>query len=73
MQKTDPNEYAFPTGPAVGNGLTIREFFAAQALQGILASAPIRCSDPVGSAKKARDCADALIAELNKYPAPYGS
>jgi hypothetical protein len=58
----------FPSGPpfpSVGTGLTKREYFAAKALQGILASA-----HPAESWSALATCAvgaaDALIAELGR-------
>lgn len=58
------------TGPDINYGLTIREHFAAMAMQGMLSN------DWQGYAKREEECdamarcavnyADALIAELNK-------
>lgn len=59
------------------HGLTKRELFSAMAMKGILANAPV-CEDigtkagllgerlPFGVANFALQCADALIAALNK-------
>lgn len=54
------------------NGLTKREYFAAMALQGILASNTFP-SSPIAAAYDAVNCADALIEALNleKLPAKY--
>ena len=50
-------------------GLTIREYFAALAMQGNLASWPNACElDQTAIAIDAVNLADALIAELNKEP-----
>ena len=48
------------------NGLTKREYFAAVALQGILANPESYSSAPTQIAKYAVDQADLLIDELNK-------
>jgi hypothetical protein len=63
---TDPDDPYFPAG---GNsGATIREAFAALALQGVLAGYDVEGVDMPGSAKAARlavGYADALILALN--------
>jgi hypothetical protein len=73
--KTSPNESAFskaafyhPDGgiDTPQSGLTIREYFAAVALQGILANPQSYSSAPTQIAKYAVDQADLLIDELNK-------
>jgi hypothetical protein len=49
------------------SGMTIREYFAAKAMQGLLANSMIKSelrTDAVATV--AVDCADALIAELAK-------
>ncbi len=59
---------AFPvTESCVYNGLTIREYFAAAALQGLLAfpGAGERQCPPDNAARDAVEMADALIAALN--------
>jgi len=48
------------------NGLTKREYFAAMAMQGLLASAKDIIYPIIRVAKDAVDYADALIDELNK-------
>jgi len=45
-------------------GLTKREYFAAMAMQGLLASSAHRVSAPFSLAPDAVDCADALLAKL---------
>ena len=45
-------------------GLTKREYFAAMAMQGLLASSAQRVSAPFSLAPDAVDCADALLAKL---------
>jgi hypothetical protein len=86
----DPNQTAFPTQMAVGGnknyptflgaycqtgfGLSVRELFAAMAMQGILANPnPSACSVEVGGGKLYSDVgreavfmADALIDQLNQ-------
>lgn len=48
------------------NTLTKREFFAAMAMQGMLANqAVFMGDDPVLLARKSEDCADKLIEQLN--------
>jgi hypothetical protein len=66
--KIDPNEPAFPSysdqcGPA--HGMTIRTEIASRILAGFMASQIYRGS-PEETACAAIECADALIAELNK-------
>lgn len=53
---------AFPFGP-FATGLSRREYFAAHALQGLLAY-----GDKIMAAKDAVKYADRLIAELKKLP-----
>lgn len=67
--KTNPNDTAFPTATnewAPTTGLTIRQYYAGVAMQGLLAS--ITLSDIPMSAKVqlAVEFADELINELNK-------
>ena len=76
--KTNPSDYAFTSGFKDPNGagftfdggLTKREYFAAMALQGILANQDFYGISVQGNLQvaswKAIDVADALIAELNK-------
>ncbi len=78
--KTNPDDTAMPTNSLVfpnngevmygQNGLTKREYFAAMALQGILAGTSgvesLASIGPSGWASVAVSQADALIAELNK-------
>ncbi len=53
--------------PVAHQGLTIREHFAAMAMQGILASEPDEQRwNPATLANMAAERADALIAELSK-------
>lgn len=66
------NEPAFPTAGIQNNeeslpvgGLTKREYFAALAMQGLLA---LEGYSFQGAAKDAVTAADALIAELEKEP-----
>jgi hypothetical protein len=57
----------FPSGPpfpSVGTGLTKREYFAAKALQGILADTS--CVDMEDACDAAVCAADMLILELNR-------
>jgi len=70
---TNPNDYAFSVFCGEGpipptHGLTKREYFAAMALQGLLAD-PHATTD-IGYPMTAVQLADALIAELNKTAAP---
>lgn len=62
------NEPAFPCAENIGIlGLTVRQEFAARAMQGILSNGcSYMAADPLTTAKHAVDIADALIAELNK-------
>jgi hypothetical protein len=62
--KTDPNSPAFAKATKNPNliGLTKREYFAAAALQGLLASG----RDEIMAAEPAVQAADQLIAELGQ-------
>ena len=64
MRRTIQGDHAaFPTTLNTTDGLSKREYFAAMALQGVLAShEPIETLEMV--AKAAVDAADALIREL---------
>jgi hypothetical protein len=69
--KTDGNDSAFPLGQHVGlmPGLTKREYFAAMAMQGMIATDPkISPVEDLGSdvANWSVLFADALIEALNK-------
>jgi hypothetical protein len=72
MSNENAEEAAFPTSepcafPKYSPGMTKREYFAAMAMQGILASFAegFSCSYPRVAAT-AVDCADALLAALAK-------
>jgi hypothetical protein len=68
------NEPAFPGENAMrfgqtndcNPGMTLREHFAGLAMQGELASDPLRAHCAADIAANAVRCADALIAELEK-------
>ena len=60
--KTAGHDRAFPSSNDQVKGLTKREYFAAQALVGCVAS----WKDETAAAKYAVEFADALIKELNK-------
>jgi hypothetical protein len=61
---TDPDENAFPEVPGGSFGLTKREYFAAMAMQGCLASGFETAM--INHAKSAIEAADALITALNE-------
>lgn len=65
---TCPEDPVFPTEnhAAILDGMTKREYFAAMAMQGLVAYTDNWKPDTV--ACMARQHADALIAELNKEP-----
>lgn len=67
IMKTDPNASAFANGYE-DPGLTVREYFAAMAMQGILANEHISNLTAEHVAIDAVKCADYLIAELNSPP-----
>ena len=50
----------------MAGGMTIREHFAAAALQGQLTNEQMQYADPAGLAANSVQLADALIAELGK-------
>lgn len=62
--KANGEPLAFPTGCPADRGLTKREYFAAVAMQGLLASDAEGFDDHWSKAEYAVLCADALIAEL---------
>jgi len=68
--KTEPNDTVFPSRDEYNfpvNGLTKREYFAAMAMQGYLASVPSDVVErPEYAASHAVKYADALINALNK-------
>ena len=72
LDETHPNQSAFPsTRDTQTWGLTKREYFASQALAGLLANPKIYYSDDVDlreMASSAVVAADVLIEELNYQP-----
>lgn len=65
------NEKAFPLispdGTGVNQGMTLREYFAAKAMQGLLASTDYDKEwDYMIIAKRSREIADHLLTELAK-------
>lgn len=77
----DPNEPAFPGGisatakatddaPPTQAGISIRAYLAAKAMQGILAGEGGNDIKTKLLASWSVECADALIAELNKEATP---
>lgn len=65
---TNPNEPAFPLPEGKCNGLSKREYFAALAMQGILANPSNDHMKRSIFPEAAVAFADLLIAELNKEP-----
>lgn len=61
-----PTSPAFPHSDAPAPGLSKREYFAAAALQGMLASDRAFIGRPAELAEIAVELADALISDLNK-------
>lgn len=76
MSKVDQKKPAFPVSPNQEYdhpdwyGLTKREYFAAMAMQGVVAGQPNAQINPVNIAYWAVRSADALIAELEKPVEP---
>lgn len=67
--KTNPNDCAYPNEPYIeshARGLTKREYFAAMAMQGILANSEMGLDTQTWIADEAILQADALIEQLNK-------
>jgi hypothetical protein len=60
------HDYKFNTSATVHYGLTIRQHFAAMAMQGALATCSPNHYAPLHIAEMSVKIADALIAELNK-------
>jgi len=74
-QETKPTDGAFATllrwEPHVQHGLTKREYFAAMALQGLLAEGNKHKSNIIAEiAEIAVEAADLIIEELNKTKQP---
>ena len=65
-QQVYSDNAAFPQPGGGEKGLTIREYFAARALQGVLTTSNLLQADPDHLAKKAVDYADALLRELTR-------
>jgi len=73
MSKTKSNDpvdafdIGFDEGPPASTGMTKREYFASEAMKGLLSGGdmPARTTDE-GVASMAVDFADTLIKELNK-------
>lgn len=59
---TNPNDQAFPCDGSVYTGMTKREYFAAQALPACIS----KSFTSAQAVQSAIECADLLIAELNK-------
>ena len=60
---------AFPTGVYTVEGMTLRDYFAAKAMQGFITNFDTRRSDIIDVPELARSAyylADAMIAERNK-------
>ena len=65
---TNPYDPAFPSADEVG--LSVREYFAGLALQGLLASSRATRRQPRAAAEEALRYADALVRALNEAPPP---
>jgi hypothetical protein len=67
---TNGNElvYSPPYGYETEHGLTKREYFAAMAMQGLLANPDLYLSSETTMQQLSVGYADALINELNKRP-----
>lgn len=66
---TEPDDQAFPHATFTDSamqGLTKREYFAIQGMNGIISSGNLVTFDPPAVAESAVKYADALIVELNK-------
>jgi len=50
----------------IGPGMTLRDYFAAKAMQGLLSASNPLVANIGGIAKAAYDMADAMLAERNK-------
>ena len=64
----EPATASVSYGGTIYEGLTIRQHFAAMAMQGYMANQYTRHQDALYVAEYAVKCADALINELNKKP-----
>ena len=63
------SEFAFPKGQSdytENRGMTLRDYFAAKAMQGMIASYGYLRSEVDVIAESAYDCADAMLKERNK-------
>ena len=59
----DKNQLAFPTGSILSGGMTLRQYYAGQALTGLLTKIDLEYGQ---AAEYAVKHADAIIAELDK-------
>jgi hypothetical protein len=68
MTMIDPNYPAFPVSGPNGEspGMSLREYFAAKAMQGLLSASYTEDWSYSRTAEDAVTAADALISELNK-------
>jgi hypothetical protein len=66
----DTGGSAFPShgsmGEVANEGMTLRDYFAAKAMQGLLSAHNPMITDTNGIAKAAYKMADAMLAERNK-------
>lgn len=70
-EKKPENPHAFPYTSDYGikQGMTLRDYFAGQALVGILASLPPNVdANPIGIATFAHECADAMLRVREAKP-----
>jgi hypothetical protein len=71
MPATHGNNSAFPTGIVGNNGLSIREYVATAALQGLMACGQLGVgADPKVYVQRAVQLADALLDEVAKTKKP---
>lgn len=59
-------EHGYGPGESINQGMSLREYYAGQAMAGLLASDDVTTPDHDWIAGQAVEQADALIAELNK-------
>lgn len=62
----DTSGTAFPRMPGESHGLSLRDYFAAKAMQGMIASYGYLRSEVDVIAESAYDCADAMLKERAK-------
>jgi hypothetical protein len=59
-------EYAFPSGSDTSRGVTLRDYFAAKALHGLLSNTEFDAIDTLHTARTAYAFADEMLKERSR-------